>query len=60
MCNNIAEQCIRTNVIETKSGWSKQKICLELKLAMGRKGNRKCYRNVTWKRKERKGRSVDE
>lgn len=31
-----------------------------VKLAMGRKGNMKCYRNVTWKRKERKGRSVDE
>lgn len=51
--NNIAWQCLRTNAVRTKSGRSKQKVGLELKLARDTKGNKRCYRNVRWKRKFR-------
>lgn len=51
--NNIARERLRTNAVGTKSGWSKQKVGLELKLARDTKGNKRCYRNISWKRKLR-------
>lgn len=51
--NDIAWQHLRKNAVGTKSGWSKQKMGLELKLARDTMGNKRCYRNISWKRKFR-------